>query len=73
MYMDTPEGYEEYQKAHTYYDMLKGDINRIFVTDDKEELPRLYEGAKYYLDLIYAYGHKRMDWKLSERSERKDI
>lgn len=45
MYMDTPEGYEEYRKAHIYYDMLKGDINRIFVTDDKEELPRLYEEA----------------------------
>ncbi len=63
MYMSTLEGHKEYQKAHNDYDMLKGCINRIFITDDKEELPRLYEGAKYYLDLIYEYGHKRMDWK----------
>lgn len=69
MYVDTLEGYKEYQKAINDYDMLKGAVNRIFITDDKEELPRMYESAKYYLDLIYAYGCKRMDWKLSERSE----
>lgn len=63
MYIDTPEGYEHYQKAHNDYDMLKGAINRMFVTDDKEELPRLFAGAKYYLDRIYEYGNSMVDWK----------
>lgn len=61
MYMDTPEGYKRYQKASNDYDMLKGCVNRLFVTDDSAELPRLYESAKYYLDRIYNYGIDRLN------------
>ena len=55
-----------YQEASNEYDMLKGCINRMFVTDDKEELPDLYGGAIYHLGQIYRYGEKRF----SERSEK---
>ena len=48
-----------YQEASNEYDMLKGCINRIFVTDDKEELPSLYGGAIYHLGQIYKYGEQR--------------
>lgn len=54
-----------YQEAHNNYDMLKGSINRIFVTDDKEELISLYTSALYYLSLIFCYGKTRF----RERSE----
>lgn len=55
----------DYQKAHNDYDMLKGCVNRIFVTDDKEELITLYGCALHYLSLIFNYGKERF----SERSE----
>ena len=50
-----------YQEASNEYDMLKGCINRIFVTDDKEELPKLYGGAIYHLGQIYRYGEERLE------------
>lgn len=49
----------EYQKASNEYDMLKGCVNRIFVTNDKEELPALYAGALNHLSLIFLYGKER--------------
>lgn len=55
----------DYQEASNNYDMLKGSINRIFVTDDKEELISLYTSALYYLSLIFCYGKTRF----RERSE----
>ena len=55
----------DYQKASNDYDMLKGCVNRIFVTDDKEELISLYTSAIHYLSLIFLYGKERF----SERSE----
>lgn len=54
-----------YREADNNYDMLKGCVNRIFVTDDKEELISLYAGALHYLSLIFLYGKERF----SERSE----
>lgn len=51
----------DYQSASNEYDMLKGCINRMFVTDDKEELPKLYGGAIYHLGQIYKYGEKRLE------------
>lgn len=50
----------DFQEASNEYDMLKGSVNRIFVTDDMEELPRLYEGAIYHLGQIYRYGYDRL-------------
>ena len=55
----------DYQEASIAYEMLKGCINLIFFTDDKEELPSLYEGDIYHLGQIYKYGENRF----SERSE----
>lgn len=46
----------DYQKASNDYDMLKGCVNRIFVTDDKEELISLYGSSLHYLSLIFLYG-----------------
>lgn len=57
-----------YQDASNNYDMLKGCVNRIFVTDDKEELISLYGGALHYLSLLFLYGKERF----SERSETED-
>ena len=56
-----------YQEASNDYDMLKGCVNRMFVTDDMEELPRLYSGAMYHFSRIYKYGCDR----LIERAEEK--
>jgi len=50
----------DYQEARNEYDMLKGCVNRMFVTDDREELPRLHQGALYHLGLIYQYGVDRL-------------
>lgn len=50
-----------YQEAKNDYNMLKGCVNRIFVTDDMEELPRLYAGAIYHLGDIYKYGMERLE------------
>lgn len=57
-----------YQEASNNYDMLKGCVNRIFITDDKEELISLYGSALHYLSLLFLYGKERF----SERSETED-
>lgn len=49
-----------YQEASNDYDMLRGCVNRIFVTDDINELPRLYASAVYHLGDIYKYGMERL-------------
>ncbi len=38
------------QEAYIEYDMLKGNINRMFVTDDIKELARMHEFAKNRLE-----------------------
>lgn len=52
---------EEYQEASNNYDMLKGCVNRMFVSDDLTELPKLHAGALHYLEKIYTYGKKRLE------------
>lgn len=49
-----------YKEASNDYDMLKGCVNRIFVTDDINELPHLYASAVYHLGDIYKYGMERL-------------
>ena len=44
----------DYQEAGNNYDMLKGCVNRIFVTDDKDELVSLYAGALHYLSPLQS-------------------
>lgn len=56
-----------YNEAHNDYDMLKGCVNRIFVTDDINELPRMYSAAMCHFSRIYKYGCDR----LIERAEEK--
>lgn len=52
-----------YQEASNEYDMLKGCIDRIFVSHDINELPHLYAGAVYHLGDIYKYGMERLRGK----------
>lgn len=49
------------QEAFNHNDMMTGCINRMFITDEKEEFAIMYEGAKYYLDLIYQYNSDRLN------------
>lgn len=59
------------QHASNEYDMLKGCVNRLFVTDDIDELPRLYRGAIYHLGEIYEYGLERLREKeTAEKAEK---
>lgn len=51
------------------HDMLEGCINRMFVTDDRDELPKLYESAKYYLDRIHEMAGRRLDGKEKRKNE----
>lgn len=56
-----------YQEARNYYDLLKGCVNRIFVTDDIDELPRLYSGAMHHFSCIYQYGCDRLIKRVEEK------
>lgn len=49
------------QEAHFQYDMLKGDINRMFVTDDAAELHVEYEYAKKRIKMIFDYNRTRLN------------
>lgn len=49
------------KKMYNEYVMLKCCINRMFITDDREELPRLYENAKHYVARIYGLAGQRLD------------
>lgn len=42
------------------YDSLKGNINRMFVTDDFEEFSRMYEFAQKRLKRIYDFHFDRL-------------
>lgn len=48
------------QEAYIEYDMLKGNINRMFVTDDIKELARMHEFAKKRLEELYEYHYARL-------------
>ncbi|MBD5502656.1 MAG: hypothetical protein HDR09_02570 [Lachnospiraceae bacterium] len=49
------------KEAHVEYDLLKGDINRMFVTDDVKELHVEHEYAKKRLEMIYNYHCSRLN------------
>lgn len=42
------------------YDMLKGNINRMFVSDDIDEVISMYEFAKKRLERIFSANHERV-------------
>lgn len=41
-------------------DMLQGNLNRMCVTKDAEELERMYETAKRRLEKIYEFNKNRI-------------
>lgn len=44
------------QEVRNEYDMLRGSINRMFLTDDAAELYVMYEFARKRIERIYDYG-----------------
>lgn len=42
-------------------DLLKGNINRMCVTDDRQELYIMYSFAKKRIDNLFNYNLKRID------------
>lgn len=57
------------QHASNESDMLDGCRNRLFVTDNPDELPRLYSGALYHLREIYKYAAARLATKKEATNE----
>lgn len=51
----------DYQEVHNEYDMLKGNINRMFLTDNAAELVKMYEFAQERLERIYVYHYERLN------------
>ena len=49
-----------YQEMRNEKDMLEGNINRMFVTDDIEELFNMYVRAKERLDVLFKENCKRV-------------
>lgn len=47
--------------VHNEYDMLLGEMNRMFLTDDVKELVTVYDFAKRRLDRIYEYHYARLN------------
>lgn len=58
------------QKLEIEIDMLKGNINRMCVTDDDAELESMQQWAKKRIDRIYLYNHQRL--REQERLSAKD-
>lgn len=64
--MDHPEkaGLEAEKAAriavHNNYDLLKGCVNRMFLTDDMGELCHMYGSAKRLIDTVYEYHENRV-------------
>ena len=49
-----------YQEMRNEKDMLEGNINRMFVTDDMDELCSMYMFAKERLDTLFRENCKRI-------------
>lgn len=66
----TPEESESrYYKARNERDMLNGNMNRMFVSDDIDEIIEMYLVAKYRLSLIYHYCLKMCDERGKSNAE----
>ncbi len=52
-------------------DMLEGNISRMFLTDDPEELEHMYEFSKRRLEKIYKYHYARLQSKEGEENDQK--
>lgn len=65
----TCEGIEiKKQTADNEYDILKGCMDRMFVTDDPDELMRMYQSAIWQIDIIRQYNTVRLA-KKEEQNE----
>lgn len=51
----------DYLEVRDEYNMLKGNINRMFLTDDAAELVKMYEFAQKRLERIFDYHVKRIN------------
>ncbi len=51
------------QDVHDVYDMMKGNMTRMFLTDDVKELVYMHEIAKERLERIYEYHYARLNDK----------
>lgn len=49
------------REAHNEYEMLLGNMNRMFLTDDEAELVKMYEFAKKRIEKIYKYHYARVN------------
>lgn len=49
------------QEARNEYDMLKGNVNRMFLTEEVAELVKMYEYAQKRLEKIYEYHYGRLN------------
>lgn len=58
------------QKLEIEIDMLRGNINRMCVTDDDAELESMQQWAKKRIDRIYSYNYQRL--RERERLNAKD-
>lgn len=58
------------QKLEIEIDMLRGNINRMCVTDDDVELESMQQWAKKRIDRIYLHNHQRL--REQERLNAKD-
>lgn len=51
------------KEVHNEYDMLRGNMNRMFLTDDVAELVKMYEYAQKRIEKIYEYHYARLSNK----------
>lgn len=51
----------DYLEVRDEYNMFKGNINRMFLTDDAAELVKMYEFAQKRLERIFDYHVKRIN------------
>lgn len=51
------------KEVHNEYDMLRGNMNRMFLTDDVAELVKMYEFAQKRIKKIYEYHYARLSNK----------
>lgn len=49
------------RQADNAYEMLHGELNRIFVSDDPEEIRRMFDAALHNLGIIIAFGSGRLE------------
>lgn len=51
---------DDLKKIDEQRDLLKGNINRMCVTKDMEELQEMYDYAKYRIDNIFHVNYDRL-------------